>query len=492
MVPAEREFARLTQLVLDGIATDAERDALAQLSAARPEVVTSVADELMVDALLKWQSGSIADELPFMEGVLVDDHSSPVRTSRRPIRTWSWMIAATVLIATGLAAWKQLGTNAVDSVIADIINQQGVTWARDSTALAADDTIQRGRLSSTGGEYTLQFRDGSTVRVVGDASLDIKSKMLVQLDHGQATANVPDGSEGFTITSALVDVIDQGTQFGISVDNGRADVVVFNGKVDLQPRAGSGSGQTRLNQGDCIQVDQSGSISRLADVRRDIEGHWWTDDRAASQNHVIASVSDNIHSGDGGGRNFVCYQTTFDGLHDDVLAYSDNPHHQWNGLTANGLPDFLRGADYIKTFNDYRYMDSFEMKVELARPANLYVIFDDRVEPPVWLTTNFEDTGVDIGLDEGPWLIEEKYRKFDVNTTASGGGESIDNVFSVWRRRCVDGGVVTLGSMGTADAWDKNKIGFGGNIGRAMYGVAATPLEAESAAEESTGSLDGV
>ena len=321
--------------------------------------------------------------------------------------------------------------------------------------------------------------------------------MLVQLDHGQATANVPEGSEGFTITSALVDVIDQGTQFGISVDNGRADVVVFDGKVDLQSKVGNDDGLTRLTQGDSIQIDQRGAISRLADVRRDVKGRWWTDDRD-SDRHVIARVSDNIHSGDGG-KTFACYQTTFDGLHDDALAYSDNPHHQWNGLTAEGLPDFLRGADYIKTFNDYRYMENFQMKIELARPANLYVFLDDRVEAPEWLKANFEDTGVDIGLDEGPWQLRaeeldlnhvdlDKLRKLDVNKTAVGGGNSIDNIFSVWRRRCVDGGTVSLGNAGE---WGHDRLGISGKGGRAMYGIAATPLDEVNATDEASISIDG-
>ena len=497
MDSTERQFMRLTQLVLDGIATDAEIVDLARLSASHPESVSSVVDELMVDALLKWQSGSITEDLPFLGGIAASSDSSPLRANRKSIRTWSWMIAASVLVATGVAAWKYAGTHTVDSAIADIVYQQGVVWSDDSTALATDNSISRGRLSSTSGEYTLKFRDGSTVRVEGRTSLDIKSKMLVQLDHGQATADVPDGSEGFTITSALVDVIDQGTQFGISVANGRADVVVFDGKVDLQSKVGNGGGHTRLTQGDSIQIDQRGAISRRADVRRDVNGRWWTDDRD-SDKHVIASVSDNIHSGDGG-KTFACYQTTFDGLHDDVPAYSDNPNHQWNGLSAKGLPAFLRGADYIKTFNDYRYMENFQMKIELARPANLYVFLDDRVEAPEWLKANFEDTGVDIGLDEGPWMLRaeeldlkhfdlDKLRKSDVNTTAIGGGNSIDNIFSVWRRRCVDGGTVSLGNAGE---WGHDRLGISGKGGRAMYGIAATPLDEVDATDEASNSFDG-
>jgi hypothetical protein len=484
----ERQFVHLTQLVLDGIATDAERAELARLSAERPDLVTAVFDELIVDALLKWQSGSIIDELPPVESSVTSGHNPLMHKSRKTTLLWTGMIAATALIVIGLASWKFAGTNAADFVIADIVNQQGVNWSDDSTALGANDAVRRGRLTSFGGEYTLQFRGGATVRVSGQASLTVKSKMLVQLDHGQATANVPQGGIGFTITSALVDVVDQGTQFGISVDKGRADVIVFDGKVDVQSKVGNGGGHTRLTQGTCIQIDRLGAIVRVADVRRDVQGRWWTDDRE-SERHVIARVSDNIHSGNNPVE-FACYQTTFEGLHEDAVAYSDNPNHQWNGLTADGLPDFLRGADYIKSFNDYRYLQHFEMKIGLAQPANLYVFFDDRVDTPDWLKENFEDTGVDIGLDEGPWLtqVEEKYRKLDVNTIAAGGGKSIDNIFSVWRRRCAEGGTVSLGNCG---ALGNDRIGFGGRGGRSMYGIAATPLEAENVADEALKVRDG-
>src|SRR5690606_37854525 len=132
------------------------------------------------------------------------------------------------------------------------------------------------------------------------------------------------------------------------------------------------------------------------------------------------------------GSQYFCYQITYHGLDDDVFAYGDHPH-QWNGLTAAGLPKFLRGADYVKTFNDYRYMNDFQMTVFLSQPANLYVFFDNRVPAPSWLTDQFVDTGVDIGLDEGPWGAHDKAFRPDLPDfeNAVGGGQSIDNTFSV-------------------------------------------------------------
>lgn len=486
MDSTELQFRRLTQHVLDGIATDAEHTELARLSKAHPELVTVVFDELTIDALLKWQSGNIIDELPVLEKSVVSISTPPISKSRRTILLWAG-IAATVLIASGLITfglvmWKSFRSDGVNFVIADIVNQQGVTWSDDSTALSVNGAVRRGRLSSSMGEYTLQFRDGSTVRVVGPASLDIKSKMLVQLDHGQATAKVPPGSTGFTITSALVNVVDQGTEFGISVEDGRADVVVFDGKVDVESNSGKSGPPKRLTQGQAIKVDRQGAIDRLADIRRDVDGRWWVGDSADDRKHVVAKVTDNIG---GSSHIYSCYQTTYRGLQDDALAYSDNPNHQWNGLTSDGLPEFLRGADYIRTFNDYRYMEHFQMTIELSVPANLYVLADNRIPPPAWLVEQFEDTGVDIGLDEGPWarVGESQDPKFDVNTTAVGAGNSIDNVFSVWHRRCADGKPMTLGTAG--------EVGGEGGQGRAMYGVAATPLEPEKVATKPQNSPDG-
>lgn len=474
-------FRRLFALHLDGLITDEERAELAQLGKERPEHVADVVDELVLHALLNWQSGNLTQQYVALEipSAVLPEGSSE---SKEPAAKFSpssgrkllWAVAAVLLVACGVSAWRALYWRPVaDVAIADIVEQSGVQWADNTNAIKDGHLIHPGRLASLGGEYTLQFRAGPTVRVVGPTSLDIKSKMLVQLDHGQATASVPESSIGFTIASTLVNVVDQGTQFGIAVGNGRTDVIVFDGKVDMQSNVGNGGGQTRLTQGEAVQVDLQGSIGRLVDVRRDVRGRWWTDNRSESDKSLIAQVTDNIW---GGGEKYVCYQTTRQGLTEDALAYSDSPYHQWNGLTPDGLPEFLRGADYIKTFNDYRYLLEFEMKVTLARPANLYVFADNRIKPPDWLVANFEDTGVDIGLDEGPWLsqVEEKNRKWDTNTIAVGGGNSIDNTFSVWRRRCVDGGTVSLGNAG---AWGADGKGIGGKGGRAMYGIAATPLD---------------
>lgn len=464
----KQEFQRLIQLVLDDVATDAERAKLAELSATHPDLVTSVADIVTMDALLKWRSGCASQELlPSSTGPLIGQgRKRNIECWSKPL--WTAVLAATVLLGAGLISWMFAGRTSTDSILADIISQKGVAWDEATTALLDADKVQVGRLSSTDGEYTLQFREGPTVRIVGGASLEIKSAMLVRLDRGRATANVPQNSIGFTIESDLVDVVDQGTEFGISVDAERADVVVFDGEVDVKSNVSGSNSQKRLTQGNAVKVGREGVFGRLVDVGRDVQGRWWAAGQSGSGGHLIARVSDNIG---GSSEVYSCYQTTYQGLQDDALAYSDNPNHQWNGLTSSGLPKFLRGADYVRTFNHYRYMEHFQITVELSRPANLFVFSDNRIPPPDWLTEQFEDTGVDIGLDEGPWLdvIPPQYQKLDVNEVGIGAGNSIDNIFSVWSRRCADTSPITLGSAGEWIGQEKH--------GRAMYGIAATPLD---------------
>jgi hypothetical protein len=276
---------------------------------------------------------------------------------------------------------------------------------------------------------------------------------------------VPEESIGFTIRTPMINVIDQGTEFGVAVrQNGLTDVIVFDGKVDLEDRISSGGPPKRLIQGEAARVDRQGDFARIMQVSRDVTGSWWMQDYPSADANVIAEVRDNIPPSDGS--KYFCYQIAYCGLDEDVFAYADHPH-QWNGLTTAGMPSFLRGADYVKTFNDYRYLNDFEMVVTLAQPANLYVFFDDRVPPPSWLTDQFEDSGFDIGLDEGPWaaIDQARWPNMPVYSNGVGAGKSIENRFSIWVRSCDGGAEVTLGLMGEeAQA-------------RAMYGIAATPLD---------------
>jgi hypothetical protein len=486
----ERRFAELLNRALDGECSDAEREEYARLERAHPELLLRSVGTIFTHTLLQWHSADNSECMSLEQAARASEEATIEEVSRRPLiwsarvgrRTWAVAVAMAT-VAAGITAWQVARWASVTGApVADIVAQSDVIWASSCTALANGNVVTPGRLENKAGTFTLQFRAGPTVRIAGPTSLNIDSAMLVRLDRGQATARVPESSKGFAIKTPEAKVVDQGTEFGVAArDDGKTDVVVFEGKVDVG-ETGRGLRETkRLAVGEAARIDGEGSIDHIMQIGRDpVTGRWWTIDRPAPEDAVIKVARDNIPPNNG--TKYFCYQIMYRGLADDVLAYVDHPH-QWNGVTKQGLPEFLRGADYVKTFNDYRYINEFEMVVELSRPANLYIFFDKRVPAPDWLESQFENTKVEIGLDEGPWpdLPVPRPKWAPERSLGVGGGVSIDTIFSVWRRRCLDTAPITLGPVGI-----KNNPS-----GRAMYGIAATPLDDPRPVIDPTPESDG-
>lgn len=473
MTTPEKRIDELLEFVLDGSCADQQRQEFAALVDEHPELIKGLANEVFIHSLLLWQSENISREVHLFDESHSTDPSSPgLPIAERPQsgdwlrRTTTWAVAAALLIGGGFVFWQTGQQSSWQEVaVAKIIEVDNVSWEKESTALKPGDLVVPGRLRTDAGDFTMQFRTGPVVHVIGAVSMMVESDMLVHLDSGQATARVPDSLKGFTIKTPVINVIDQGTEFGVATrDNGFTDVVVFDGEVDLDDYISNENDPTRLVQGQAARIDRQGAMQRIMQVSCDPQGSWWTADYPGSGMHVIQEVRDNIPPADQS--EYFCYQINYNGLDEDVFAYVDDHPHQWNGIDETGLPSYLRGADFVKTFNDYRYLDDFQMTVILAQPAHLYLFFDDRVPPPKWLTDQFEDTGDDIGLDEGPWPAHVKVLRPDlpVFENAVGPGKSIDNTFSVWHRRCDDTTPVVLGIVGEELQ------------ARAMYGIAATPL----------------
>ena len=178
----------------------------------------------------------------------------------------------------------------------------------------------------------------------------------------------------------------------------------------------------------------------------------------AKQVPLIAAVSDTLRDED---ENPKFYRVVRGGFGEDCAAFVDR-NYEWNGIDQGGLPEFLLGADYIMPFNDDKDKD-LNITITLARPAAVLVLFDDRGVPPAWLEESFVDTGLDVGLDEdaGP-PVGRHPRKYRIGR---GPGESVEFVFSVWRRNVEQPGEVVLGPRGPQKG------------GRTMYGIVAVPLD---------------
>ena len=462
---------------LDGQLSDAE---LAEASELLGDAALAdrVIRNAIVHDLLQAAEGELlgdAVEVAAPESTAGTQFVPPVEGRRRP---WARLLptkargaAACLIVAVAaLLVFRQLTEHAVVATISRSVN---AAWMPGEKRWSVGDPLRAGdRFRMQAGRCELTFDDGTVMVLDGGVSLTMISATAVSLERGSVTTRVESNEAGvFHVLTPSADVVDLGTEFGVRVLNdGKTDVVVFEGSVDLRPGK-SGRDATSyqgrmLFGGEAVQSTASGAWEPLISV---------TDDAFPSMHRlypvektrppVILGVSDNRPATDAPKFYRICHE----GLVEDARAFVDKTY-EWNGLTEEGMPAFLRGADYIQTYNSDRKHSTLNVKVELAGPAMLYVLYDNRMIVPDWLSSGFEDTGLDIGLDE-----EQGTLKASRSPIVVGPGKGIDQVCSIWSRRVDRAGSVEIGPIGPL----RPELPW--NLGRTMLGIAAQPLPVQVA-----------
>jgi FecR protein len=440
MIEPDAELGPLLDAVIDGRCDVSDRRRFEELVRDDPRVRSAYLDQMRIHALLEWHNGRVSSHL---------DRVALRRTRWDVLGRHRRWLAAVLVIGAVLAARLGRGGEA----IATLIDSQRVAWAEGQTPIAIGARIGPRSIRCLSGTLKLAFDSGAMVTLEGPVYLEVLSGMRIRAERGRIIARVEGAAKGFAIETSNTLVVDRGTEFGVEIDPaGQTGVVVFDGEVDLSgSRSAAGRPPIkRLVQGEAMRVDRAGSLSRIVAVERGPDDDDWSIGPSTDRDAVIRSVSDNIRGLDSS----KYYQIVRRGLDEDAPAYVDRTH-QWNGLDASGLPAFLRGADYIMTFNDGRSMKDLQITVDVAAAATLYIFFDGRHKAPAWLTDRFTDTGVKIGQDEGPWPNGQGAR-----VVSRGPGASIDNAFSVWRRDLGRDESIRLGAQGIQAA-------------QTMYGIAA-------------------
>jgi FecR protein len=455
MSTAEKQVIELLDCVLDGSASDADQRRFAHLMKTRHELTAEFVEQLRMHSLLQWKSDQLYLPAPCGLVTMPTSRISSGRSSFASALDWRWAIAAVVLLAcgVGILPFSAISYRSHFS-IAEIVQDREARWDGASAAIIRGKSLYPGRLELVSGTSSLQLRNGATVSLVGPVSMRIDSDFHVHLDRGKIMAEVPHTIKGFAIETPVAAVVDRGTRFQVDAhEDGGVEVAVYDGAVDVHPTNSDSAVVTCLRQQEAAQIDKQGKIVRLIRFEQEPTSEQWNEVRQLptitieAVRGVVASTNERL----------PCLINAR-GLADDSRAYVDHPD-EWNGMTADGLPKFLQYADYIRTPDNVRYLADLEFEIDLTRPAWLYVIYDDRSPVPTWLKSQFQDTGVKVGLDEGPWPGETPNLSLGI-----GPGKSIDVVFTVWRRRCDKAGTVRLGAMAK------------GPEARAMYGIAATPL----------------
>lgn len=457
-------FERIHDLAskcLEGSADESERAALNSLVLGSAEARDLFARYMDETALLRWQAAAPDSEL------LRDLGGTASAPSHRVWRRLLLAAATGAALAAGLFLAVTIvrrpearpATAAAQSGVATLTRLARVRWTSGTRSWRELSRIGPGdvfRFES--GEVEVVFDHGVEVVIRGPAHFEVRAPDRAFSSLGRIAARVGKDGQGFTIETPLAKVVDLGTEFAIEVaKNGLTDVAVFDGLVDLSVNAGRRQDAARrLTQGEALRIEPDGRLDRLMTIPSDRFPVPRGRPNDAATKPLILDVRDNSPAGQA----TKFYQIVRTGLAEDSQAYVDR-NHEWNGIDKQGLPSFLRGIEYVMPFNDDKFATSFQLSVDLAQPAMLYVFLSDTVPVPEWLKREFTDTGFDIGLDEG------RNRFIPTRRTKSGPGQSIDTTFSIWARRVGQPGTVTLGGIQRpADV-----PGFN------MYGLAAAPLD---------------
>lgn len=389
-------------------------------------------------------------ELPSLESAEVWESESGDRSRRFQPRLLLAIAAGIFFVLLGTyALTRNLRDETVNgNSFASVGTCEWIASDNDPTERGPGDIAIGRPFSFSSGNYRLKLTSGVRVNIAAPARFTVYSPEQLRLFHGRLTASVPENAKGFTVLTKQANIVDQGTEFGVAVEEDElTDVAVFEGKVDVATSKKTLS----LVLGKAISVSRSGTVSRLPLVRPDtFESMPSTETQNVS---TIVSISDNIREDE----SLDYYKIVSRGFGEDKRAYVDR-HHQWNGVSKAGLPEFLKGADYVLPFNNDKHARDLEITVTLSSEAELFVLFDKRLEPPDWLVEGFDDLAVEVGQDEvNPYKAEGR-----------GAGRSIDRLFSVWKKKSVVVGDVTLGSLIREGQETKEE--------QSMYGIVAVPV----------------
>lgn len=394
-------------------------------------------------------------------------------------RSWILLLAtaaaALLVVSGGLIAWNKdepqlaLDTGDKQAAFARIVNLRNVGWGEGSRVYREWQRLGRGdSFKIDTGLVEILYDSGVQFLAQGPAELTFASESRVVASQGKLVARVSPDAIGFEVTTPQAKVIDRGTSFGVSVRKGeKTDVVVYDGLVDLEFGKDAAHKGPRMAAGDALRILRDGKFERIASVGDDLflppPG---PRDGAPDGEGLIAAVSDNLKSS----QTSKCYRVIREGFGEDCPAFVDRLH-QWNGLDGGGLPSFLKGCDYVMTFNDDKVSTGIRLSVTLNRPARLYILIDDRVDPvPQWLINDFVDTGWDVGVDEG-YVGIETHKQIEV-----GPGAGIESVCSVWARDVAGPGPIQLGGPRDPEAEPQPYKGKEKTVGMLMYGVVAGEL----------------
>jgi hypothetical protein len=145
-------------------------------------------------------------------------------------KIWRFVIAASVAFFSIIFVFQQFYVSPSLGVVAKVVDAQSHTGF-----VSSGDTINQGGFSLTHGYAEITLNNGVGLLLEAPVQLNINSIEHVTLAEGSLVAKVPNGAEGFRVDTPSSQIVDLGTEFGVSVDKkGKSQVHVLTGEVKVR------------------------------------------------------------------------------------------------------------------------------------------------------------------------------------------------------------------------------------------------------------------
>ncbi|MBI1373294.1 MAG: hypothetical protein GC159_11225 [Phycisphaera sp.] len=191
------------------------------------------------------------------------------RSTIARIGTWG-AIAALLAVVAGMWVKIVQQNRAVDrpAMVGELSKADDAHWADGPARPRPDGTVAAGALRLDAGVATVTMISGAKLKLIGPAEVEVIDPKAVRLRRGNVTVDVPERAIGFRVVTPTADVVDLGTEFGVSVeDDGATEVHVFRGVVaarsldsaSVVPIVGHEAGRVDVTRGEFMSISFDGS-----------------------------------------------------------------------------------------------------------------------------------------------------------------------------------------------------------------------------------------